>query len=110
MTKVHYFVDNIKKLVSVLGYVNETLFERKYERIAHLIGIPVQILAVKTLMHFWNPGYRYFTFGDVDMTPTIEEYAQILNFLNDHHKVYFRQRIENTTAEVAKLLYLNQVD
>jgi hypothetical protein len=44
------------------------------------------------------------------MTPTIEEYAQILNFLNDHHKVYFRQRIENTTAEVAKLLYLNQVD
>jgi hypothetical protein len=44
------------------------------------------------------------------MTPTIEEYAQILNSLNDHHKVYFRQRIENTTAEVTKLLYLNQID
>jgi hypothetical protein len=51
------------------------LFERKYERIAHLIRIPVQISAVKALMHFWNPGYICFTFGDIDMTPTIEEYA-----------------------------------
>jgi hypothetical protein len=39
MNKVHYFLDNMKKLVSVLGYVDETFFERKYGRIAHLIRI-----------------------------------------------------------------------
>ena len=41
MTKVHYSMDNIKKLVSVMGYADETLFERKYTRIAHLIRISV---------------------------------------------------------------------
>jgi uncharacterized protein YqgV (UPF0045/DUF77 family) len=39
MTKVHYSIDNIKKLMSVLRYVDETLFERKYERISHMIRI-----------------------------------------------------------------------
>jgi hypothetical protein len=41
MPKVHYFIDNIKKLVSVLRYVDEILFERKYGRIAHQIKISV---------------------------------------------------------------------
>jgi hypothetical protein len=39
VTKVHYFIDNKKKLVSVLRHVDETLFERKYGRIAHQIKI-----------------------------------------------------------------------
>jgi hypothetical protein len=30
MTKVHCFVDKIEKYVLVLGYVDETLFKRKY--------------------------------------------------------------------------------
>jgi len=44
------------------------------------------------------------------MTPTIEEYAQILNFPNDPDKVYFRQRIEDTIAKVVKLLRIDQVN
>jgi hypothetical protein len=109
MTKVHYFVDQIKKLVSFLGYMDETLFARKYRRIAHVIRIPIQISAVKALRHFRNPGYRCFTFGDIDTTPTVEEYAQILNFPNDLYKVYFKQRIEDTTVEVTKL-HLDQIN
>jgi hypothetical protein len=35
----------------MLGYVNETLFKRKYERIAHLIRILIQISSVDALMH-----------------------------------------------------------
>jgi hypothetical protein len=61
-------------------------------------------------MHFWNLGYRCVTFRDIDMTPTIKKYAQILNFPNDPHKVYFRQRIKNTDTKVVKLLHLDQID
>jgi len=110
ITKVHCSIDNIKKLAPILGYIDENLFEKKYGRIIHLIRIPVQISAVKALMHFWDPSYRCFTFGDIDMTPTLEEYAQILSFPNDPYKVYFRQIIESTAAAVAKLLHLDQVD
>jgi hypothetical protein len=49
-------------------------------------------------------------FRDIDMTPTIKEYAQILNFPNNPYKVYFRQRIENTTTKVVKLLHPDQSD
>jgi len=75
ITKIHCSIKNIKKLMSILGYVNETLFEKKYGIIAHLIRIPVQILVVKALMHFWNLGYRCFTFMDIDMTLIIKEYV-----------------------------------
>jgi len=37
---------------------------------------------------------------------TIEEYTQILNF---PHKVYFRQRIEDTFAKIAKLLHFDKI-
>jgi hypothetical protein len=52
ITKLHYPVDNIKKLMPILGYIDKTLFEKRYERIAHLIRIPINILMVKALMHF----------------------------------------------------------
>ena len=74
-----------------------------------MIRIPIQISAVKALRHFRNPGYRCFTFGDIDTTPTVEEYAQILNFPNDLYKVYFKQRFEDTTVEVTKL-HLDQIN
>jgi hypothetical protein len=45
ITKVYYSMDNIKKLLSVSGSVNEILFEKKNERIAHQIRISVQISA-----------------------------------------------------------------
>ena len=85
-------MEYIKRLMPIMGYIDEVVFEVRYGRIAHLMKIPVQISAVKALMHLWDPSYRCFTFGDIDMTPTIEEYAQILSFPHNPHKVYFRQK------------------
>ena len=62
--KVHCSIDNIKKLGLILRYIDENLFEKKYGRIAHLIRMPVQISAVKALMHFWDPSYKCFTFRE----------------------------------------------
>ena len=52
ITKVQYSIDNIKKLASILEYIYENLFEKKFERIVHLIRIFVQISVVKALKHF----------------------------------------------------------
>ncbi|KAJ4843767.1 hypothetical protein Tsubulata_034602 [Turnera subulata] len=32
------------------------------------------------MVEYWDPTYRCFTFGQVDMTPTIEEYQRLLGF------------------------------
>jgi len=52
ITKVHCSINNLEKLVSIMGYMDETLFERMYGRITHLMRIMVQILVGKTLLHF----------------------------------------------------------
>ncbi|MBA0562354.1 hypothetical protein Golob_007407 [Gossypium lobatum] len=33
------------------------------------------------LAQYWNPSYRYFTFGKVTLVPTIEEYTALLRCL-----------------------------
>jgi hypothetical protein len=40
MTKVHCFMNNIEKLVSVFSYIDKTFFERI---ITHLVSLLVQI-------------------------------------------------------------------
>ncbi|MBA0730749.1 hypothetical protein Golax_025543, partial [Gossypium laxum] len=32
------------------------------------------------MVHFWDPTYRCFTFNEVDMVPTIEEYSALLHY------------------------------
>ena len=71
--------------------------------------IIVQVLAVKALLHFQDLNYICFTFEEIDTPSTIEEYVQILNFLKNLDKVYFRKRIGDTTTEVTKLVHLDKI-
>ena len=43
------------------------------------------------------------------MTPTIKKYSVLTEFLEDAYKVYFRQRIDDTMDELAKLLRIPQL-
>lgn len=38
----------------------------------------LKLWAVIALVKYWNPDYRLFTFLDMDMVPTLEEYAELL--------------------------------
>ncbi|KAG8482429.1 hypothetical protein CXB51_024093 [Gossypium anomalum] len=43
------------------------------------------------MVQFWNPAYSYFTFGNVDLVPTLEEYTTLLRCLRiQGHKAYVR--------------------
>jgi hypothetical protein len=82
-----------------MEYIDETIFERRHGRIAQLMRLPVQAAAIKALLNFWDPSYRCFTFGNIDMTPTLEEYERILDFPNSSHRIYLRRRFEDTASE-----------
>jgi hypothetical protein len=57
-------------------------------RILHFLKVQVLPLAIKALIHFLDPNYRCFTFGNIDMVPIIEEYDVLIEFPEDVHKVY----------------------
>ena len=109
ITKINHMVNDLGKLVSIMEYIDETIFERRYGRIAQLMRLPVQAAAIKALLNFWDPSYRSFTFGNIDMTPTLEEYERILDFPNNSHRIYLRRRFEDTASEVVSLLGLGKI-
>jgi hypothetical protein len=45
-------VNDLGKLLSIMGYVDETLFEQRYGGIAQLIRLPIQVTAIKALLNF----------------------------------------------------------
>ena len=53
-------------------------FQLEYGDIALLLKVRTDKNLLRALTQFWNPGYNCFTFGLVDLTPTIEEYTALL--------------------------------
>ncbi|MBA0553685.1 hypothetical protein Golob_012842, partial [Gossypium lobatum] len=51
---------------------------------------------------FWNPAYSCFTFGKVDLVPTIEEYTTLLR--------YQRIQADKTNSRVSNVLILAHPD
>ncbi|KAA3472691.1 Nucleoside-triphosphatase THEP1 [Gossypium australe] len=49
-----------------------------YGDLPHLLDIKVDEHLFRAITQFWNPAYSCFTFGKVDMPPTIEEYTALL--------------------------------
>ncbi|MFQ6659641.1 hypothetical protein Gotur_028456 [Gossypium turneri] len=65
------------------GYVSESwdfthLFYSGYEDLPYLLDIKVDKQLFRAIAQFWNPVYSCFTFGGVDLVPTVEEYMALL--------------------------------
>ncbi|KAL4362501.1 hypothetical protein GQ457_04G016920 [Hibiscus cannabinus] len=78
-------------------------FKSDYGDIAHLLYVPIDETLLQALVQYWNPPYSCFTFGSVDLTPTIEEYSSLINCSKiDNDRIYsksnknkhFRRKLE----------------
>ncbi|GMJ10486.1 hypothetical protein HRI_004717700 [Hibiscus trionum] len=54
-------------------------FRSEYGDIAYLLYVPVDQSLLQALAGFCNSAYSCFTIGDFDLTPTIEEYQDLVN-------------------------------
>ncbi|MFQ6660598.1 hypothetical protein Gotur_029056, partial [Gossypium turneri] len=54
------------------------LFYCNYGDLPYLLDINVDEHLFRALAQFWNSAYSCFTFGEVDMVPTVEEYTTLL--------------------------------
>lgn len=52
ITKINYMVNEVDKLLTIMGYINEILFERQYGSITQLMRLPVQAIAIKAFLSF----------------------------------------------------------
>ncbi|MFQ6630972.1 hypothetical protein Gotur_009047 [Gossypium turneri] len=58
-----------------VGYVLESW---EFTHLSYLLNIKVDKHLFRALAQFWNPACSCFTFGGVDLVPTMEEYMALL--------------------------------
>ena len=63
-------VESLKKLYNLLDLHKCLAFSGKYEKILNLVNIDVQVDTVTTLIQFYDPLLRCFTFQDFQLAPT----------------------------------------
>ncbi|KAG8502065.1 hypothetical protein CXB51_000210 [Gossypium anomalum] len=54
------------------------LFYQNYGDLPYLLDIKVDKHLFRAMVQFWNPAYSCFTFGEVNLVPTLEEYTTLL--------------------------------
>ncbi|XP_016702280.1 uncharacterized protein [Gossypium hirsutum] len=54
------------------------LFYQSYGDIPYLLDVKVDKRLFRGMTQFWNSAYNCFTFGEVDLVPTLEEYTTLL--------------------------------
>ncbi|KAG8482615.1 hypothetical protein CXB51_024363 [Gossypium anomalum] len=80
-TRISVTQNNLQELTEIWDqWGNETkqLFYGNYGDLPYLLDVQVDEHLFRALAQFWNPPYSCFTFGEVDLVPTVEEYTTLL--------------------------------
>ncbi|MFQ6653030.1 hypothetical protein Gotur_024640 [Gossypium turneri] len=80
-TRVRVAQNNLQELKEIWDQWNNEvrqLFYSNYGDLPYLLDVKVDKRLFRALTQFWNPAYSCFTFGKVDLVPTIEEYVALL--------------------------------
>ncbi|KAG8492579.1 hypothetical protein CXB51_010010 [Gossypium anomalum] len=81
-TRISVTQNDLRELREIWSSWNDEtkqLFYCNYGDLPCLLDITVDKYLFRALAQFWNPAYSCFTFGGVDLVPTVEEYMALLN-------------------------------
>ncbi|KAG8492013.1 hypothetical protein CXB51_015340 [Gossypium anomalum] len=81
-TRISVTQNDLQELTDIWSSWNnevKQLFCCNYGDLPYLLDVKVDKYLFRALAQFWNPAYSCFTFGGVDLVPTVEEYTALLN-------------------------------
>ncbi|KAL1086966.1 hypothetical protein V6Z11_D08G151200 [Gossypium hirsutum] len=81
-TRISVTQNSLQELIEIWDRWNDEtkqLFYSNYGDLSYLLNIKVDERLFRTLAQYWNPAYSCFTFGNVDLVPTVEEYTALLH-------------------------------
>ncbi|TYG40591.1 hypothetical protein ES288_D12G105200v1 [Gossypium darwinii] len=88
------YKDELKGIWQSWDEAKKTHISEKYGDVAQLLFVKLDDALLKAMVHFWDPTYKCFTFNEVDMVPTIEEYSTLLHYdFRDPPKIYWKQNV-----------------
>jgi hypothetical protein len=103
-------MNEVNKLTTHFSNVDKDAFFNKYGRLMEIARVEVLSLAVRAIVHFWDPDYRCFSFGNIDLCPTMEEYGMLTEFPNNLYRIYSPLRSDKIIPELSKLLRISNLE
>ncbi|MFQ6668037.1 hypothetical protein Gotur_033852 [Gossypium turneri] len=80
-TRISVTQNNLQELKEIWDQWNDEarqLFYYNYGDLSYLLDMKVDKHLFRALAQFWNPAYICFTFGKVNLVPTVKEYMALL--------------------------------
>ncbi|MBA0755650.1 hypothetical protein Gogos_021170 [Gossypium gossypioides] len=80
-TRIRVTQNSLQELKEIWDQWNDEvrqLFYSNYRDLPYLLDMKVDKHLFRALTQFWNTAYSCFTFGKVDLVPTVEEYMALL--------------------------------
>ncbi|MFQ6667693.1 hypothetical protein Gotur_033618 [Gossypium turneri] len=81
-TRISVTQNSLQELSEIWDRWNEEtkqLFYSNYRDLPYLLNIKMDERLFQALAQYWNPAYSCFTFGNVDLVPTVEECTALLH-------------------------------
>ncbi|KAG8472941.1 hypothetical protein CXB51_035053 [Gossypium anomalum] len=71
-------LQELKEIWDQWGNETKQVFYGNYGDLPYLLDVQIDEHLFQALAQFWNPAYSCFTFGEVNLVPTVEEYTALL--------------------------------
>lgn len=101
---------SLKECAALMGPIQRGSFDVTYGNLRKLLLLEVQTEAIVALSRFYDSQIRCFLFKNFPMTPTLEEYQQILGFTQVGVVPYRYQEQHYTDEGFAELLQVGIED
>ncbi|KAI5405470.1 hypothetical protein KIW84_052308 [Lathyrus oleraceus] len=98
---------SLEELGNLVTDRNQKVFDDQYGDILALLKMVVDPVPLQTLLQFYDPELRCFTFQDYQLAPTLEEYSILMNVRIKNRVPFLDVPKEVDFKVVAKALYLS---
>ncbi|KAL5179742.1 Neurofilament heavy polypeptide [Glycine soja] len=100
-------VASLKELGQLMGQLQRQAFCKAYGKIWDLTMVEVSTEAIASLAQYYDQSLRCFTFGDFQLTPTMEEFEEILGCPLGGRKPYLFLGFYPSLARISKLVRIS---
>ncbi|KAI5431214.1 hypothetical protein KIW84_035395 [Lathyrus oleraceus] len=89
---------------------NQKVFVDQYGDLLTLLKMVVDLVPLQTLLQFYDPELRCFTFQDYQLAPTLEEYSILMNVQIRYQVPFLDVPKEVDFRVIARALYLSIIE
>jgi len=100
-------VTSLKELGQLMGQLQRQAFHKAYGKIWDLAVAEVSTEAIASLAQYYDQPLRCFTFGDFQLSPTVEEFEEILVCPLEGRKPYLFSGFYPSLARISKIVQIS---